>query len=131
MAKFRRTRTVYRSAPRRRRFSRPRFRRFRRKGTQIPLPVVAAAGYPLLRAFNYAGGLATLTSDPMGFVSSFGNSACGSYTGFFPYDGHYELNRLIQTWVPVGIAVVVHATLGKRVNPYIKRIPFLGKYVGV
>lgn len=104
--------------------------RFRHRSTQISLPIVITAAMPLIRAADLA--MPNFQSgDIVGGFRSFMHNACGLYTGYYPLDNHFEWNALIQTYVPLGLAVAAHAFLGRRVNPMMKRIPFVGKYIGV
>lgn len=105
-------------------------KRSRHKPTQVSIPIVLTATAPLVRAVIDAA--PTFQSgDVMGGVKSLMHNAMGNYTGYFPLDNHFEWNKLVEAYMPLGIAVVVHGMLGKRINPQIKRIPFVGKYIGV
>lgn len=85
---------------------------------------------PLIRAIDLARPNFE-SGDIIGGLKSFAHNAMGLYTGYFPLDQHFEWSKLGETWIPIGVAVAVHATLGKRINSQLKRIPFIGKYIGV
>lgn len=85
---------------------------------------------PLIRAADLA--MPNFQSgDIMGGIRSFMHNACGLYTGYYPLDNHFEWSKLGETYLPIAVAVGVHAFLGRRINPMMKRIPLVGKYIGV
>jgi hypothetical protein len=102
----------------------------RKKGTQVSIPIIATVSLPALRAIQ--GGLPQIESgDIIGGAQKIGEYLVAEYTGYLPWEGRFDWGHLVQTYLPIGIAVGAHQFLGKRVNPYIKRIPLVGKYIGV
>jgi len=103
----------------------------RKKGTQVSIPIIVTAVAPLLRAATGYGKTMIESGDILGGLQHIMGDAVVEYTGYSPFDGHFDSKFLMQTYVPIGIAVGVHAFLGKRINPQLKRIPLIGKYIGV
>jgi hypothetical protein len=112
---------------------RRRFRawRARRKPTQVSIPILLTATAPLLRACSGYGKTMIESGDIIGGLQHIAMDTVTEYTGYSTWDNKFDTKFLMQTYVPLGIAVGVHALLGKRINPQLKRIPFLGKYIGV
>lgn len=119
--------------PKKRRSRRARFRawRSRRKPTQVSIPIVLTGIAPLLRACTGYGKTMIEAGDIIGGIQHIGMDAITEYTGYSTWDNKFDSKFLMQTYVPIGIAVGVHAFLGKRINPQLRRIPLIGKYIGV
>ena len=103
----------------------------RKKGTQVSIPLVVTGITPLLRAATGYGMEMVKAGDIVGGITHMAQDAVVLYTGYDPRIGTFDSKWLVQAYAPMLIAAVVHQTLGKRVNPQIKRIPFIGKYIGV
>lgn len=112
-----------------------RFGRFRRghrkRSTQVSIPIVLTGIAPLLRACTGYGKTMIEAGDIIGGIQHIGMDAITEYTGYSTWDNKFDSKFLMQTYIPIGIAVGVHAFLGKRINPQLKRIPLIGKYIGV
>ena len=80
----------------------------KKKMKHVPLPVLGAAFVPAVD-----GVTAIMSGDVKGGV----NNLIYNYTGVA--QGKFSLSRVLETYAPIGGAVVVHKFLGPRVNPYL------------
>lgn len=67
--------------------------------------------------------------DIIGGIQHIAYDTVVEYTGY-GNDG-FQSKFIVASWVPIGIAWGAHAFLGRKINPYLRRIPFIGKYIGV
>lgn len=103
----------------------------RRRSTQISIPLVVTGVAPLLRAVSGYGMDMVKAGDLFGGMQHMAEDAVVYYTGYDMRIGTFDSKWLVQAYVPMGIAAVVHQLLGKRINPQIAKIPMIGKYIGV
>jgi len=115
----------------------PRVRRFHRirKGPLPILPIVGGVVAPLARSFTSAGGMANLQSDPVGFGKGMLDQISQRYAGIsiFPEMSGvsgFQINPLIETYGGLAAGIFGHWLCNRfGVNRYMKRIPFVGKWI--
>ena len=67
--------------------------------------------------------------DIIGGIQHIAYDTVVEYTGYS--ETGFQSKFVIASWVPIGIAWATHVFLGRKINPYLRRIPLVGKYIGV
>lgn len=115
------------SSPRRRSYPRRFFRRRGRKSTTIPILPLAAGIAPLFSAYNRAGQINGIMSNPTNFM----DAIIYDYTGM-QTNGQLDTKKLVQNmtmWVAAGAGHFILNRIG--VNRAFKHVPLIGKYVSI
>ena len=86
---------------------------------------------PIVRAGTGYGKTMIENGDVVGGIGHIAGDMVTEYTGYSPFDGHFDSKVLIQTWAPIIGTLLLHQFVGKKVNPMLRKIPFIGKYVGI
>lgn len=115
-------------AKKKRRYSpRRAFRRFRKSKPKIPLAIVGGLAVSVLNAKHpWASGDDTqLHKLTTGNFEGFVKDAPTCYFGIDPGTGKFNLMQLLSAWTPAFVGIGIHMTIGRVVNKYLKRIPYV------
>ena len=74
-----------------------------------------------------------ITSFKAGGIPAVAEGMTADLTGYSYSSGVYDMRRaLYNSWLPIGSGVIIHKAANKLgVNRYLKRIPFIGKYIAL
>lgn len=107
----------------------------RKKNHQVPLSIVIPAVAPLFKSVTKTNSFVNFQSDPMKWGQTLVDQIGQQYTGIscFPeISGQvYHWDQAIPTWIGLGVGVAVHKFLGPLANRYMRKIPLVGKYIGI
>lgn len=113
-------------------YPRRRFRRFRKGKAPIPvLPMIGGVVAPVAISLQKSNFLTDIQSDPMKATTGLIDQLCQRYTGLSPlYGNPWSLQPVIETYTGLFAGIVGHKLANKfGINRYMKRVPFLGKYI--
>lgn len=101
------------------------------KNKSIPLAPVGAFVYSALLSPHPWGSDSALDHIKAGNFELAARDTLSRMFFMTPDFRYFDWSLGLRFWAPTVIGIGIHKTLGRFINPYMKRIPMIGKYVQI